>query len=130
MAFPAPSRTIGSSSKVEEAPSAPKTSFQSPRTTTKVPVSPSYPRYDSEKAKYDNFFSDGCLALWNYVCKRPFLVERFNDDQSHAEVGMVTFLKEHKLYKAASFAKGFRPVLVHEFFSNLSSQVSDSTSAW
>ena len=43
---------------------------------------------------------------------------------------MVKFLKEHKLYKAASFATGFRPVLVHEYFSNLSSNVSDSTSRW
>ena len=68
--------------------------------------------------------------MWNYVCKRPFLVEQFIDDQSHAEVGMVTFLKEQKLYKVPSFAKGFRTILVHEFFSNLSSQVSDSTSGW
>ena len=93
-------------------------------------VSLIYPRYNVDKAKYDNFFSDESLALWNYVCKRPFLVDKFIDDQSSAEVGMVTFLKEQKLYKAASFAKGFRPVLVHEFFSNLSSQVSDSTSGW
>ena len=126
----APPRATRSTSKVQEAPSAPKTSSRSPRAATKMLATPSYPRYDSEKAKYDNFFSDESLALWDYVCKRPFLVEHFIDDQSYAEFGMVTFLKEYKLYKVASFAKGFRPVLVHEFFSNLSSHVSDSTSGW
>ena len=43
---------------------------------------------------------------------------------------MVNFLKDQKLYRTASFANGFRPVLVHEFFSNLSPQVNDSTSGW
>ena len=93
-------------------------------------ASPSYPRFDSKKAKYDNFFSDESLAMWDYMCKRPFLVEHFIDEQPYVEFGMVNFLKEHKLYRVASFAKGFRRVLVHELFLNLSSQVNDSTSGW
>ena len=93
-------------------------------------TSASYPRFDAKKAKYDNFFSDESLAIWDYVCKRPFLVERCIDEQSYSEFGMVNFLKEQKLYREASFTKGFRPVLVHEFFLNLSSQVNDSTSGW
>ena len=89
-----PTRATRFSSKVKEAPSTRKTCFRSTRGATKVPATPSYSQYDSEKAKYDNFFSDESLALWDYVCKRLFLVERFIDDQSYAKFGMVMFLKE------------------------------------
>ena len=86
-------RATRSTSKVKEAPSAPKTSSRSTRGATKVTTSPSYPRFDSKKANYDNFFFDESLAMWDYVCKRPFLVEHFTDNQSYAEFYMVKFLK-------------------------------------
>ena len=71
----ASTRVTRSKSTVKEAPSASKTSSRLTRGASKVTVSPSYPWFDAKKAKYDNFFSNESLAMWDYVCKRdPFLL--------------------------------------------------------
>lgn len=107
-------------------PTSQKKNFSSQKSKKTEP--PTVPGYMRSKAKFVKFF---LRLIWNsrIIClKEKFLCEKTISIANHENLGIVDFLKEKGLFGSVTKPKGFVGALVHEFYSNLPSDIRETSS--